>query len=97
MSGHYKDVGERYAYQIPLEQDGFVQHFAFTYNGLYPKDFEFPKPETGWNMRRAIKEWIERHPEFSEKFEWKIVRANGYWRDLHGDFVYEVWVKERRL
>lgn len=94
MGGHYKDVGEIYAYQIPLESEGYRKYDAFTYNE-YPKDFVFPDSDNGWVMRRAIKNWIEEHPNIFKGYYWKIVRANGYWRDLHGDYVYEVWVKDK--
>ena len=92
MVGPYKDVGERYAYQIPLEWEGFKLYATFTDNNC-PKDFEFPPKDDGWAMRRAIKKWIEGHPAIFGDKDWKIVRANGYWRDLYGDYVYEIWIK----
>lgn len=93
MTGHYKDVGEKYAYQIPLESEGYRRYNDFTDDGC-PKDFVFPSSNNGWVMRRAIKSWIEGHPDIFKNYCWKIVRANGYWRDLHGSFVYEIWVRE---
>ncbi len=94
MTGHYKDVDERYAYQIPLEEEGYKRYEAFTYNEC-PKDFEFPPTNDGWAMRRAIKKWIGEHPNIFCDKDYKIARANGYWRDLHGNYVYEVWIKDK--
>lgn len=94
MTGHYKGVGESYAYQLPLETDGFHLWAAFAHN-LYPKGYEFPKSNSGWDMRRSIKAWIVANPEIFHGMEYRITRANGYWRDLHGKYVYEIWVKRR--
>ncbi len=93
MGGKYKDVGEKYAYQIPLEYDGLKLYSPFTYDN-YPGDFEFPPTNNGWIMRKAIKKWALEHPAILGGCEYRIVRANGYWRDLHGNYVYELWIKE---
>jgi len=93
MAGHYKEVGEIYAYQRPLVTDGFELYLIFNYQDA-PNDFIFPPDEnSGWAMRRAVKEYIAKDPEFGNQYEYRIARANGYWRDLHGDWVYELWVK----
>lgn len=90
----YKDVGEVYTYQIQLLNEGYNLYCPFLYSD-YPKDFLFPHPYNGWSMRNAIKKWINENSKFFENFDWQIVRANGYWRDLHGDYVYEVWIRKK--
>ncbi len=92
MMGRYKDAGEVYAYELPLMEAGFgfVRNFI---TGGYPEDFP-EMPLTGaWAWRRAIKKWMAMHPAMWVGKECRIVRAIGYWRDLHGDFVYEIWAK----
>lgn len=56
----------------------------------WPLDFEWVGRESGWEMRRKIKEWAKRH-DFKD---YKVVRNTKYCRDLHG-VVYELWVHRR--
>lgn len=91
MGRPYKDGNEYYAYEIPLHEGNYYRRSSFTCESA-PGDFIFPEYRDGWSMRKAIKEWAEKQ-EWLRVRNYKIVRANGYWRDLHGDFVYELWVK----
>jgi len=82
----YKEFSCDYKYQKDLKKEGFKLEQAFTLSDL-PKNFECPESLHGWEMRRAIIKWAKK-----EGYKYfKVVRANGYWRDLHGDYVYELW------
>ena len=49
-----------------------------------------------WEHRKAIKKYIEENPKRFEKYyDLKIIKADGYWRDLH-PFVYEIWGRKKR-
>lgn len=103
MTGKYKEAPDRYAYQIALEETGYRLGDVFYGGGgpqgstIGPYDFDKnypPEDETAWAYRRAIKEFIKGHPEIYGKYDYKIVKAVGYWRDLY-PFVYEIWVKPK--
>ena len=91
MGRPYKDVGEKYAYQIELEAERYVLEQAFTFSDIKYVESIMGEPypeEEGWPERR----WIKRFAEKIGYKRFKIARAKGYCRDLHGDYVYELWV-----
>lgn len=66
----------------------FALHF---YEGL-PNDFKVDKPETGWNIRRAMIKWCEKH----EITDYIIYKNRSYVKDTHGKYVYELYVKQQK-
>jgi len=102
MTGHYKD-GELYAYQKRLlAMDYNVFGGAYLVFGLGntggginhdPKNWEKYQPENynGWEWRRAIKDYLLKETNIRKDFV--IVKAVGYWRDLH-PLIYEVYLKK---
>ncbi len=95
MTGTYKDVGYIYAYQEDMQRQGF-RFFETITDHTYPKEFLpfIPKePITGWKWRKAIKKYIATYSKWFEGYKVEIVKANGYWNDLH-NFQYEIWVKD---
>lgn len=98
MTGHYKDVGEEYVYERKLREQGFriCPALTVTYSNspVCPNKFEkyAPKTERGWDWRRAIKKYLDNETEIPQKYDYKIVRAVGYWKDLYL-FVYEIWIR----
>lgn len=97
MVGHYKDVREVYAYTIPLTSMGY-KHFETFADGSAgsPPDFHWTDKDiqSGWTWRRKIKEYVKERQDIYGRFkDVRIVKANGYWRDLNR-YTYEVWVKE---
>ena len=97
MTGHYKDVGEEYAYERKLREGGYRLCLIFANDlGLMPNKFEnyAPKTTDGWIWRRTIKEYLERETKIPKKYSYKIVRGVRYWKDIY-PFVYEVWIREK--
>jgi len=102
MTGHYKDVGERYAYQRELESKGFERMEYLTFGCGSPSEKELnpevfynnyqPEKSDAMEWRKAIKRFIQKEIKELEGKKYRIVKAVGYWRDLWL-FVYEVWVK----
>lgn len=71
-----------------LQIDGYVQQFRCMYGETVPDDFKYIGRETGWEMRRKIKDWCRRNG----LSDYVILRNTSYHRDLHGA-VYEVWAR----
>ncbi len=95
--GDYKTDGSYHAYEMPLLAVGFTlaHSFADSQAGQGTPD-GFPElSEGGWAFRRAIKQWMKDNPAEWQGRECRIVRANGYYRDIHGPFVYEIWAKPK--
>lgn len=57
---------------------------------LGPPDLPWKGSESGWEMRRKIKEWCKGH----DYRDYRIVRNTKYCKDLHGA-VYEIWPHKR--
>lgn len=74
--------------EMRLRKLGYRQEWACTYDGGYPSDLVWSNKLNGWEMRRAIKAWCEKHGVV----DYRIVRNRGYQHDLRGDAVYELWV-----
>lgn len=72
-----------------LSRDGYVQRFACMSCDAIPSDLGYTGRETGWEMRRKIKEWCARHGIA----DFRIVRNTSYHRDLHG-VVYELYLRK---
>jgi len=70
-----------------IECGGYRLEFACTYNGGCPKDLDVTT--NGWEMRRRIKDWALNN----DYKDIKIFRNTGYLHDLHGEAVYELYVK----
>ena len=73
-----------------LAMNGYELEFCCTH--VYPQppsDFCWPdKNATGWDYRRAIKDWAKKRGIK----DYVIVRNTCYVQDLHG-IVYECWTK----
>lgn len=72
-----------------LRNQGYSYVFALTQGGNYPPDFLWTGKETGWELRRLIKDYCEKNGIT----EYLIIRNESYLRDLHGRRVYELWEK----
>ncbi len=106
----YKDCGESYAYQRPLENRGYYLQDIFWpfgspgceghHNGILDFDEEYQPlfiktKRTTWDFRRLLKKFLESHKDdYYKGKDTEMVKAVGYWKDLH-PFVYEVWVRNR--
>lgn len=75
-----------------MVRDGYQPHFECTYGGGIPDDLDIGAVLTGWEMRRRLKAWCERHAIS----DYIILRATDYVKDLHGPAVYELWVRKKR-
>lgn len=73
-----------------LRRDGYGFSFACTYGERQPDDFSFTGRETGWEMRRKLRDWCANHGVT----DFRIVRNTSYRADLHGPRVYELWTKK---
>ena len=96
-TGHYKDVGDEYVYERKLREMGYRLCLVFTDSlEFMPNKFKnyCPKTTDGWIWRRAIKKYLESETRVPQKYNYKIVRAVGFWKDLYS-LVYEVWIKDR--
>lgn len=71
-----------------MAADGYQPQFECTYGGAIPSDLDLPAGLTGWEIRRRLKAWCERHAIV----DYIIFRATDYVKDLHGSAVYELWV-----
>ena len=94
-TGHYKDTGVEYAYERKLRGSGYRLCLVFANDlELMPNKFENYAPKTidGWIWRRAIKKYLENETNIPQKYNYKIVKAVGFWRDIY-PLVYEVWIK----
>jgi hypothetical protein len=71
-----------------LRRDGYVQQFRCMYGEAVPDDFQYTGRETGWELRRKIRDWCRTNgmPDHV------ILRNTSYHRDLHGA-VYEAWTR----
>jgi len=97
MTGHYKDVGDEYTYERDLRKQGYMLHFIFANDlQLMPNRFEKYAPRTtdGWTWRRVIKKYLENETKIPKEYDYKIVKAVGFWKDLY-PLVYEVWIKPK--
>lgn len=75
--------------EADLSRRGYVQRFRCMTGEDVPEGVAFEGRETGWQLRRKIKDWCraQRLPDFV------ILRNTSYHRDLHGP-VYELWVRD---
>lgn len=87
-------LGDRHtsfhAYEQQLRREGYYCSFSCTYSGGAPANLKWTGKETGWEMRRILKEWAEQNGVK----DYKIVRNTSWLRDLHG-IVYELWVPHK--
>ncbi len=83
------------AYAAKLERQGYQFEENFLPIQGLPDDFPKFNGDGGWAWRRAINEWMAKHPGRWEGKVCKIVRATGYWKDLHGESTYEIWSKPK--
>lgn len=72
-----------------LRRRGYVLSFSLAYFDKPPEDLGWTGKETGWEIRRKLKNYCARH----EVLDYEIVRNTSYHKDLHGDCVYELWVR----
>ena len=73
-----------------LWKEGYELLFCCTHiHPRSPDDFECLASWNGWDYRRAIKAWVKKHGIV----DFKILRNTTYVPDLHGPFVYELWVR----
>jgi hypothetical protein len=72
-----------------LRRRGFSLDFSLAYFDKPPVDVGWTGKETGWEIRRKLKAYCGR--QGIEDYE--IVRNTSYLKDLHGDCVYELWVR----
>lgn len=97
MTGHYKDVGDEYVYERKLREEGYRLCLVCANDlDLMPNKFKkyALKTTDGWAWRRTIKKYLENETKIPIKYDYKIVRAVGFWRDIY-PLVYEVWVKDK--
>jgi hypothetical protein len=72
-----------------LRRRGYILSFSLAYFDKPPEDLCWIGKETGWEIRRKLKDYCARH----EIRDYEIVRNTSYHKDLHGDCVYELWVR----
>lgn len=75
--------------EAQLRRDGYSLRFACASFDRQPDDFSYTGLETGWEMRRLLRDWCGRNGEA----DYRIVRNTSYHRDLHGSAVYELWTR----
>lgn len=78
--------------EADLRREGFVLSFSCASFDRPPADLEYTGLESGWEMRRILKDWCTRHGIA----DYRIVRNTSYHKDLHGSAVYELWTRTRR-
>lgn len=73
---------------------GYLREIAYAFHFFedLPRDFKVDKPETGWNIRRAMKEWCEKR----EITDYIIYKNRSYVKDIHGPYIYELYVKQQK-
>lgn len=89
---HYDGSNRGVEARSRMQLDGYVCAFEDTYGESYkyvPKIVKDAPDNDGWAKRRAIKAWAKEQG-FTDVIAF---RATDYLRDLHGNFVYEAWVK----
>lgn len=72
-----------------LCHDGYTKDFACSYLDKVPVDLQYTGRESGWELRRKLKVYCEKH----DITEFRIVRNTSYHSDLHGQAVYELWTR----
>lgn len=73
-----------------LRRRGYALSFACTYGERQPAELGYTGRETGWEMRRKLKAYCK-HAGITD---YEIIRNGGYHADLHGNAVYELWVRQ---
>jgi len=73
--------------EATLRRDGYMLRFSCASFGTPPADLKYTGRETGWEMRRLLKDWCSRNGEA----DYRILRNTSYLKDLHGPCVYELW------
>lgn len=71
-----------------LARQGYVAKFSLAIFDNPPDDLGWTGKETGWEIRRKIKDYCARH----KIADYRILRNTSYHKDLHGNCVYELWV-----
>ncbi|MCV9963890.1 hypothetical protein OIU34_18600 [Pararhizobium sp. BT-229] len=72
-----------------LGRRGYVARFSLATFDRPPEDLGWTGKETGWEIRRKLKDYCLRHGIT----DYEIVRNTSYHKDLHGNCVYELWVR----
>lgn len=78
------------AIQNSLVKEGYQYQFACDYSSSCPSDLSYTGHENGWETRRKIKAWCKS----KGITDYRILRNGGYVSDLHGDAVYELYVRD---
>jgi hypothetical protein len=90
MMRHYDGSLRWDRVEASLRARGYVLEFACMASyGHIPGDLGYTGRENGWELRRKIKAWCAAHGIA----DYEILRNTSYLKDLHGAFVYELWVK----
>lgn len=88
-------LGDRFtsfhALERQLHRDGYYCKFSCTYDAGAPDDLIWSSDDSGWEMRRKLRAWAEKH----NITDYRIVRNTSWVRDLHG-IVYELWVPHKK-
>lgn len=83
-------IRQTHSEEYSLLSDGYECVIACTHSYKKPDDFAPDNPDCGWSIRREMKRWAISH-DYSD---FVIFRNYGYQADLHGAYVYELYVKE---
>ncbi len=71
-----------------LRRRGYALEIECRYGESIPEDLGWTGSETGWETRRLLRTWCQRHGHR----EPVILRNTSYHRDLIGP-VYQLWIR----